>query len=49
MEQTIGTTVRREPWNKGNLVGQNAPLKLKNIWAIRVRVQLPIRIRDLAL
>jgi hypothetical protein len=24
-----------EPWNKGKLVGQKAPLKLKEIWAIR--------------
>jgi hypothetical protein len=36
------TTVR-EPWNKGKLVGQKAPLKLKEIWAIRVRLQLASR------
>ena len=24
------------PWNKGKLVGQKTPLKLKEIWAIRV-------------
>jgi hypothetical protein len=29
-----------EPWNKGKLVGQKAPFKLKEIWAIRVRLQL---------
>ena len=23
---------RRDPWNKGKLVGQKAPLKLKDIW-----------------
>lgn len=28
------------PWNKGKLVGQKAPLKLKDIWAIRIRLQL---------
>jgi hypothetical protein len=28
----------RQPWNKGKLVGQKAPLKLKEIWAIRVRL-----------
>jgi integrase len=39
----------REPWNKGKLVGQKAPLKLKEIWAIRVRLQLASRHRDLAL
>ena len=39
----------REPWNKGKLIGQKAPLKLKEIWAIRVRLELSKRIRDLAL
>jgi hypothetical protein len=24
----------REPWNKGKLIGQKPPLKLKDIWAI---------------
>jgi hypothetical protein len=28
----------REPWNKGKIVGQKAPLKLKEVWAIRKRV-----------
>ncbi len=37
------------PWNKGKLVGQKPPLKLKEIWAIRIRLQLSTRIRDLAL
>lgn len=39
----------RTPWNKGKLVGQKAPLKLKEIWGIRIRLQLGARIRDLAL
>jgi integrase len=38
-----------EPWNKGKLIGQKAPLKLKEIWAIRVRLELSHRTRDLAL
>ena len=38
-----------EPWNKGKLVGQKAPFKLKEIWAIRIRLQLFRRARDLAL
>jgi len=29
-----------QPWNKGKLVGQKAPLKLRDIWAIRIRLQL---------
>ncbi|MBL7000201.1 MAG: hypothetical protein ISR73_10105 [Gammaproteobacteria bacterium] len=37
------------PWNKGKLIGQKSPLKLKEIWAIRVRLQLTDCIRDLAL
>lgn len=37
------------PWNKGKLVGQKAPLKLRGIWAIRVRLQISKRARELAL
>ena len=37
------------PWNKGRLTGQKPPLKLKEIWAIRIRLQMKNRIRDLAL
>ena len=37
------------PWNKGKLVGQKAPLKIKDIWAIRVRLQLSKRVKELAL
>jgi integrase len=43
------TTTIREPWHKGKLVGQKAPLKLKEIWPIRVRLQLANRSRELAL
>ena len=38
-----------EPWNKGKLVGQKSPLRLKEIWAIRIRLQLAQRTRELAL
>ena len=37
------------PWNKGKLVGQRPPLKLKEIWAIRIQLQLANNLRDLAL
>ncbi len=43
------TPQRREAWNKGKLVGQKAPFKLKEIWAIRVRLQMQGRLRELAL
>src|SRR5689334_6702766 len=39
----------RTPWNKGRLIGQKRPLKPKDVWAIRVRLQLERRKRDLAL
>jgi len=47
--EPMHATPCREPWNKGKLVGQNAPLKLKDIWAIRVRLQMQERLRELAL
>jgi len=39
----------REPWNKGKIVGQKAPFKVKDIWALRVRLQMESRVRELAL
>src|ERR1700733_3217386 len=49
MQPLPAECVRREPWNKGKLVGQKAPFKLKEIWAIRIRLQLGERRRELAL
>jgi integrase len=49
MEQSAGASRRHDPWNKGKLVGQKSPLKLKDIWAVRIRLQIASRIRDLAL
>ena len=37
------------PWNKGKLSGQKRPLKLQEIWAIRIRLQLAGNSYDLAL
>ncbi len=42
-------TPHREPWNKGKLTGQKPPLQPKHVWAIRTRLQIDNRIRDLAL
>ena len=41
--------VPRVPWNKGKLIGQKPPLKLQEIWGIRIRLQMLGRTRDLAL
>ena len=42
-------TVHRPPWNKGKLTGQKPPLLPKHVWAIRTKLHLDGRIRDLAL
>ncbi|MGW9822414.1 integrase [Methylorubrum extorquens] len=39
----------RVPWNRGRIVGPKPPLKPKHIWALRTRLQLANRTRDLAL
>ena len=40
---------QRTPWNKGRLIGQKRPLKQKDVWTIRVLLQLEGRQRDLAM
>ena len=42
-------TQRKEPWNKGKIIGQKPPLKLKEIWTIRIHLQQQANPRDLAL
>ena len=39
METIKSATSIRVPWNKGKFVGRKAPFKLKEIWAIRVRLR----------
>ena len=48
MEPSVNA-VHREPWNKGKIVGQKAPFKVQDIWALRVRLQMEGRARELAL
>ena len=52
----MGTHVHNEldslvsqPWNKGKLTGAKPPLRPKHVWAVRTRLQLLRRFRDLAL
>jgi hypothetical protein len=47
--QTASNPSDRQVWNKGKLVGQKSPLRLSEIWAIRVRLEIYERVRDLAL
>ena len=43
------TVEKKEPWNKGKLIGQRPPLKLHEVWAIRIRLQLAENCKELAL
>lgn len=47
--ETVVNVAHHEPWNKGKIVGQKAPFKVKDIWALRVRLQMEGRVRELAL
>ena len=49
MDTTATTLGRAAPWNKGKTAWSEAPLKLKEIWAIRIRLQLDDQTRELAL
>src|SRR5271168_3093718 len=51
MDGEMQTSLRPKnaPWNKGRITGQKRPLKPKDVWAIRVRLQLKHRSRGLAL
>lgn len=49
IEVTGVRSSERGPWNKGKLTGQKPPLQPKHVWAIRTRLQLAKRTRDLAL
>lgn len=47
MEQLNGKT--HKSWNKGRIIGQKPPLKLREIWVIRTHLQMDKSARDLAL
>ena len=47
--QTEQQDHQHAPWNKGRLVGQKRPLKPKEVWNIRARLQVEARKRDLAM
>jgi hypothetical protein len=35
------------PWNKGKLLGSKPPLQTKQVWAIRTKLHVGHRLRDL--
>lgn len=49
MEHDANSRSQHTPWNKGKMIGQKPPLKLKEIWAIRIRLQLTKKVRELAM
>jgi hypothetical protein len=49
MESANTAVDRRVPWHMGKLTGQKPPLKLREIWAIRMRLQIASNNRELAM
>jgi integrase len=49
LDEPVFTHNQRYPWNKGRIIGPKPPLKPRHVWAIRTRLQLAGRTRDLAL
>jgi hypothetical protein len=45
----LNHTPSHEPWNKGKLIGQRPPLKLREIWVVRIRLKILNNIRGLDL
>jgi integrase len=48
-EKPIQTVPKRTPWNKGKLTGVKPPLRPKHVWAIRTKLKVEGRTRDLAM
>lgn len=48
-QKSFQLQTKHEPWNKGKLIGPKPPLRPKHVWAIRTKLQLEQRTRDLAL
>ena len=40
---------KHRPWNTGKVTGQKPPLQPKHVWAIRSKLQIENKVRDLAL
>src|SRR5437773_10186704 len=46
---SILTSDKRVPWNKGKMTGAKPPLRPKHVWSIRTKLQIEGRARDLAM
>lgn len=49
LEAIASPSLRQRPWNKGQLIGQKRPLKPKEVWSIRVRLEIAGAKRNIAL
>ena len=49
MNEPANVLKQHQPWNKGKFTGPKPPLQARHVWAIRTRLQLADRKRDLAL
>ena len=49
LDIAIDEGASRAPWNKGKLLGAKPPLRTKHVWAIRTKLQVEGRTRDLAM
>jgi integrase len=48
-QSRVPTAPERIAWNKGKLIGAKPPLRPKHVWAIRTKLQIQGRARDLAM
>ncbi len=48
-ENFVLSLPKRAPWNKGKLIGPKPPLRQRHVWAIRTKLQIEQRARDLAM
>ncbi len=49
LQEPDSAPIGRVPWNKGKAIGPKPPLQPRHVWAIRTRLQISGRTRDLAL
>jgi integrase len=49
LHSLISLAPKHIPWNKGKLTGAKPPLRPKHVWAIRTKLQVEARTRDLAM
>ena len=46
-KDSLATVALSRPWNKGKLIGAKPPLRPNQVWAIRTRLLIERRTRDL--